>query len=94
MVEGAGKPEQSSTSSTQAPELPVGTKAESDFSLRKIKIATGVLIGQTFATSILPYSAFSLLMIPMTHSFGWSRTEFSYASTFIFIFGAARPNRG
>jgi len=68
---------------------PVSHDIESDFSPRKIKIATAVLIGQTFATSILPYSAFSLLMIPMTHAFGWSRTEFSFASTFIFIFGAA-----
>lgn len=63
--------------------------AEGDFSPRKIKVAAGVLIGQTFATSILPFSAFSLLMIPMTQQFGWTRTEFSFATTFIFIFGAA-----
>jgi MFS family permease len=63
--------------------------AEGDFSPRKIRIATAVLIGQTFATSILPYSAFSLLMIPLTQQFGWTRTEFSFATTFIFFFGAA-----
>ncbi len=66
-----------------------GRALEADFSLRKLKIATAILIGQTFATSILPYSAFSLLMIPMTREFGWSRTDFSFATTFLFIFGAA-----
>ncbi|MDE2075254.1 MAG: MFS transporter [Alphaproteobacteria bacterium] len=63
--------------------------AEGDFSPRKLKIAAGVLIGQSFATSILPYSALPLLMIPQTREFGWSRTEFSWAVTFLFIFGAA-----
>lgn len=62
---------------------------EGDFSRRKLKIAGAVLIGQTFATSILPYSAFSLVMIPMTRDFGWSRTDFSFATTCLFIFGAA-----
>lgn len=62
---------------------------ERDFSARKIKIATAVLIGQTFATSILPYSALTFVMIPMTHEFGWTRTQFSFATTFLFIFGAA-----
>jgi MFS family permease len=62
---------------------------ESDFSLRKIKIATAILVGQTFATSILPYSALTFVMIPMTHEFGWTRTQFSFATTFLFIFGAA-----
>jgi len=61
---------------------------EGDFSPRKIKIAAGVLIGQSFATSILPFSAMSILLIPLTKEFGWSRTEFSFASTFIFFFGA------
>lgn len=62
---------------------------EGDFSPRKLKIAAAVLIGQTFATSLLPYSAFTLLIIPFTKHFGWTRTEFSFATTFIFIFGAA-----
>ncbi|MGH8228873.1 MAG: MFS transporter [Steroidobacteraceae bacterium] len=62
---------------------------EGDFSPRKLKIAAAILIGQTFATSILPFSAFTLLMLPMTHQFGWSRTDFSFATTFLFIFGAA-----
>ena len=62
---------------------------EGDFSPRKLKIAAAVLIGQTFATSILPYSALTFVMIPMTREFGWTRTEFSFATTFLFIFGAA-----
>lgn len=61
---------------------------EGDFSLRKIKIATAILVGQTFATSILPYSALTFVMIPMTREFGWTRTQFSFATTFLFIFGA------
>jgi MFS family permease len=62
---------------------------EGDFSRRKLKIAAAILIGQTFATSILPYSALTFVMIPMTREFGWTRTEFSLATTFLFIFGAA-----
>lgn len=62
--------------------------AEGDFSRRKIKIATAILVGQTFATSILPYSALTFVMIPMTREFGWTRTQFSFATTFLFIFGA------
>jgi len=71
------------------PSAPQSPPVESDFSLRKMRIATAILIGQTFATSLLPYGAFSLLMVPMTQEFGWTRTQFSFASTFLFIFGAA-----
>lgn len=65
---------------------PVG--AESDFSARKLKIAMAILVGQTFATSLLPFGAFSLVMIPLTRQFGWSREDFSFAQTFTMIFGA------
>ncbi len=34
-----------------------------------------------FATSMLPFGALTLVMLPMTKEFGWSRTEFSYATT-------------
>lgn len=61
---------------------------ESDFSPRKIKIAAGVMAGQIFATSILPFAAMSLVLLPMTQEFGWSRTEFSFATTCIFFFGS------
>ena len=59
----------------------VAGAVESDFSFRKLKIATTCLIGITFASSVLPWSALSLLMLPMTKEFGWSRTEFSLALT-------------
>jgi MFS family permease len=61
---------------------------EGDFSPRKIKIACGVMIGQIFATSILPFAAMGLVLLPMTKEFGWSRTEFSFATTCIFFFGS------
>jgi MFS family permease len=70
--------------------------AESDFSARKIKIATVCLFGQTFATNILPFMALSYVLIPMTKEFGWSRTEFNLAqsclmwSGSLFIWGFGR----
>jgi hypothetical protein len=36
---------------------------ESDFSPRKIKVAAGVMAGQIFATSILPFAAMSLVLV-------------------------------
>lgn len=61
---------------------------ESDFSPRKLKIAAGILIGQSFATSILPFSAAGLLLIPLTAEFHWTRTEYSFGTAFLFFFGA------
>ena len=61
---------------------------ESDFSPRKIRIATMILLGQTFATSILPLMALSYAMVPMTREFGWSRTEFQLANSALLLFGA------
>ena len=65
-----------------------GYGEESDFSPRKLKVAAGVMTGQIFATSILPFAAMSLVLLPMTKEFGWSRTEFSFATTCIFFFGS------
>ena len=62
--------------------------AESDFSPRKLKIAAGILIGQSFATSILPFSAVGLLLIPMTTEFHWTRADYSLGTSFLFFFGA------
>lgn len=62
---------------------------ESDFSPRKLKSAMVILVGQTFATSIVPLTAFTLVMIPLTREFGWSRTEFSFAESFLWVFGSA-----
>jgi sugar phosphate permease len=61
---------------------------ESDFSLRKIKIATVILLGQTFASSILPYVALGYVMPSMTREFGWSKTEFLLANSFLMWCGA------
>ncbi len=66
----------------------VTSNDESDLTPRKIKIAVGVMAGQIFATSILPFAAMSLVLLPMTQEFGWSRTEFSFATTCIFFFGS------
>jgi sugar phosphate permease len=61
---------------------------ESDFSLRKIKIGTVILLGQTFATSILPFVALGYVMPSMTKEFGWSPTQFLLANSFLMWFGA------
>ncbi len=65
-----------------------GARMESDFSLRKIKIGVVCLFGQTFATSILPFMALSYVLYPMTKDFGWSRTEFGFANSFLMWSGA------
>lgn len=60
---------------------------ESDFSPRKLKVAAGILIGQSFGTSILPYSALFLLQLPLTRQFHWTAEQFGWAVTFLFTFG-------
>lgn len=62
-------------------------KMESDFSPRKLKIAAGILMGQTFATSILPYSALMLMLMPLTMEFGWNAQQFSWSVPFLFACG-------
>ena len=66
----------------------VPAKAESDFSPRKIKIATVILLGQTFATSILPFLALGYVLPSMTGEFGWSRSEFLLANSALLFMGA------
>jgi len=61
---------------------------EGDFSPRKLKIVAGIIIGQSFGTSILPYSALMLMLTPLTHQFHWTAAQFSLAVTFLFVFGA------
>src|SRR5215469_12931792 len=63
-------------------------RPESDFSPRKLKIAAVILAGQTFASSILPFMALSYVLPYMTQEFGWSRTEFLLANSFLMWFGA------
>lgn len=81
--EGAGKVAQTALAGAAA-----GSVYESDFSARKIRVATVVLLGQTFATSLLPFIALPLLYQPLTTEFGWSPTEFSLATTSLMIVGA------
>jgi MFS family permease len=60
---------------------------ESDFSPRKMTIATACLLGATF----VPYvqaTISPLMMLPMIREFGWTRTEYAFASTFFFLFGS------
>jgi MFS family permease len=66
----------------------VPTALESDFSARKMRIALIVLLGTLFGSSILPFMAFSLLLMPMTQEFGWSRTAFSAGMTALMWSGA------
>jgi len=61
---------------------------EGDFSPRKLKIVAGIIVGQSFGTSILPYSALMLMLTPLTHQFHWTAAQFSLAVTFLFIAGA------
>ncbi|MEI9885873.1 MAG: MFS transporter [Rhizomicrobium sp.] len=61
---------------------------EGDFSPRKLKIVAGIIVGQSFGTSILPYSALMLMLTPLTHQFGWTAAQFSVAVTFLFMAGA------
>jgi sugar phosphate permease len=71
------------------PEAPGRDEAyESDFSPRKMRVALVILLGQTFATSMLPFIALPLLLVPMTTQFGWSATEFSLATTSLMVVGA------
>jgi sugar phosphate permease len=64
------------------------TKPESDFSLRKIRIATVALLGMTFATSLLPFGALAYVLKPMTEEFHWTREQFGYANSMLMIFGS------
>jgi len=66
----------------------VEARPESDFSPRKIKIASVILLGQTFGSSLVPFYALSYVLPFMTREFGWSRTEFLGANTALLFVGA------
>jgi MFS family permease len=67
---------------------PPDEPVESDFSPRKIKIASAILLGQTFASSLVPFYALSYVLPSMTREFGWSRTEFLLANSALLFVGA------
>jgi MFS family permease len=50
---------------------------ESDFSLRKLRVALAIVVGTFFGSTVLPFSAQGLLLMPMTGEFHWSRFQFS-----------------
>ena len=54
---------------------------ESDFSVRKMKIGGAILLGQMFASSLLPMMALTLVFVPITTEFKWTPTQFGYATT-------------
>ncbi len=66
----------------------IQAKPESDFSPRKIKIASVILLGQTFGSSLVPFYALGYVLPYMTKEFGWSRTEFLGGSTALLFIGA------
>ena len=63
-------------------------RPESDFSPRKIKIASVILLGQAFGSSLVPFFALGYVLPYMTREFGWSRTEFLGGSTALLFVGA------
>ena len=62
-------------------------RPESDFSPRKMTIATACLLGSTFVPYVLATTG-PFMMLPMIKEFGWTRTDYAFASTFLFIFGS------
>ena len=68
--------------------MSVVATVESDFSLRKLKIAGICLMGQLFGTSMLIVGPLSMLMLPMNKEFGWSRSQFSYSTSAVMWAGA------
>jgi hypothetical protein len=68
--------------------MSVAAEIESDFSLRKIKVAGVCLMGQLFGSSMLLIGPLSMLMLPMTQAFGGSDYQFSYATSAIMWAGA------
>ena len=60
---------------------------ESDFSPRKMVIAAACLLGSTFVPFVQATTG-PFMMLPMIKEFGWTRTEYAFASTFMFILGS------
>ena len=70
------------------PREPAAASVESELSFRKVRIAAVCVLGQVFATSLLLMGALALIMLPMITEFGWSRSQFSYATSAILWCGA------
>lgn len=74
--------------SAEAAATTPAAEEESDFSIRKMKIAFAILLGTLFGSSILPFMAIGLLTLPMTEEFEWTRTQFSGGLTSMMLAGA------
>jgi len=61
---------------------------ESDFSLRKIRIALTVMVGVGFGTTFILLPALPLTLMPMTREFHWTPTEYGFAMSLLLWFGA------
>jgi MFS family permease len=68
--------------------MPLNLTKESDFSLRKLRIAGVSLIGMMFGTYLVVFGALSFLMLPITQEFHWTRLQYSYASSALMWAGA------
>ena len=64
-----------------------GRPVESDFSPRKMIIASACLLGSTFIPFV-QVTIGPLMMLPMIKEFGWTRTEYAFATTILFVFGS------
>jgi MFS family permease len=65
----------------------VEEREDSDFSPRKMTIALACLIGSTFVPFVQATTS-PFMMLPMIKDFGWTRTDYAFASTFMFVFGS------
>lgn len=61
----------------------VASITESDLTPRKLKTAVICLAGQISGSSMPALIALTLVMLPMTGEFGWTRTQFSYGMSAI-----------
>ena len=68
--------------------MPGVATVESDFSLRKLKIAGVCLMGQLFGSSMLLIGPLSMMLLPMTKEFGWNRSQFSFSTSALMWAGA------
>jgi predicted MFS family arabinose efflux permease len=76
------------TTLADASVAPPAEAAESDFSPRKLKIASAIILGTLFGSTVLPMMALGLLLLPMTGEFGWSRTSFSLGMSAMMLGGS------
>jgi len=60
---------------------------EPEITPRKLLVAATCLLGATFVPYVQAIIG-PLMMLPMIEEFGWTRTQYTFATTFLFVFGA------